>query len=120
MSANDAQIRSNLIGDGISDVLDKGAVAVLTTLIEANPGSDLIVGLKLLIDESPNNIGGFGNVELDDAVAGQARKFLASRREAETFKVETFAPELKRYSDAAVLFERIEAEPRLVIAGAGH
>ena len=57
---------------------------------------------------------------LDEAVVRQASSFSKTRDEAKTIKVETFAPELDRYSGASVLFERIEAEPRLVIAGAGH
>jgi xanthine dehydrogenase accessory factor len=35
-------------------------------------------------------------------------------------KVEEFAADLTRFHGAQLLFERIEAEPRLVIAGAGH
>jgi xanthine dehydrogenase accessory factor len=121
MSADDTQIRSNLISEAISKVLDEGSVAALATLMDATDSeSNLAVGAKLLVDESPNRIGSLGDWDLDDAVAHQALKFLSSRRDAETFKVETFAPELGHYSGASILFERIEAEPRLVIAGAGH
>ena len=121
MSADIPSSESKLISDAISKVLDEGSVAALATLIDAtDEKSNLAVGAKLLVDESPNTIGSLGDSNLDDAVARQALTFLASRREAETFKVETFAPELKHHSGASVLFERIEAEPRLVIAGAGH
>jgi xanthine dehydrogenase accessory factor len=121
MTADKNQAQSKLISDAISKVLDEGSVAVLATLIDAtNDESGLAVGAKLLVDESPHRIGSLGAADLDAAVAGPALKFLASRREAETFRVETFAPELTQHSGASVLFERIEAEPRLVIAGAGH
>jgi xanthine dehydrogenase accessory factor len=46
--------------------------------------------------------------------------FLRARDDAKTFDVVEFAPQLEQFSDALVLFERIETEPRLVIAGAGH
>jgi xanthine dehydrogenase accessory factor len=121
MTADEDQAQSKLIGDAIGKVLDEGSVAALATLIAATAGeSNLAVGAKLLVDESPNRIGGLGDSNLNDAVARRALIFLASRREAQTFKVEAFAPELETHSGASVLFERIEAEPRLVIAGAGH
>ena len=120
MTADESQTQSKLISDAISNVLDGGSVAALATLIDASDDeSTFAVGAKLLVKESGERIGGFGDSELDDAVARQALTFLASRRDAETFKVDTFAPELGQYSGASVLFERIEAEPRLVIAGAG-
>ena len=121
MTADENQPQSKLISEAIGRVLDKGSVAALATLIDAADGaSNLAVGAKLLVDESRNETGSLGDSNLNDAVARQALKFLASRREAETSKVESFAPELEMHSGASVLFERIEAEPRMVIAGAGH
>jgi xanthine dehydrogenase accessory factor len=121
MTAGKNQAQSKLISDAISKVLDEGLVAALVTLINALDGeSNLAVGAKLLVDQSRDKISSLGEAELDDAVARQAVEFLASRREAGMFSVEAFAPGLKQYSGASVLFERIEAEPRLVIAGAGH
>jgi len=121
MTADKNQAQSKLISEAIGRVLDKGSVAALATLIDASDGaSNLAVGAKLLVDESRNEAGSLGDSNLNDAVARQALKFLASRREAETSKVEAFAPELEMHSGASVLFERIEAEPRMVIAGAGH
>ncbi len=91
MTADKNQAQAILISDAIRKVLDEGSVAALATLIDAtNDESSLVVGAKLLVDESPNRVGGLGDSDLDDAVANR------------------------------VLFERIEAEPRLVIAGAGH
>src|SRR5437667_7969906 len=119
--ADENQAQSRLISDAISRVLDEGSVAALATLIDASDdASNLTVGAKLLVDESRNETCSLGDSNLNDAVARQALKFLASRREAETSKVESFAPELEMHSGASVLFERIEAEPRMVIAGAGH
>ena len=121
MTADENQTQSKLISEAVGRVLDKGSVAALATLIDAADGaSNLAVGAKLLVDESRNETCSLGNSNLNDAVARQALKFLASRREAETSKVEAFAPELEMHFGASVLFERIEAEPRMVIAGAGH
>jgi len=119
--ADEKQAQSRLISEAIGRVLDEGSVAALATLIDASDdASNLTVGAKLLVDESRNETCSLGDSSLNDAVARQALKFLASRREAETSKVEAFAPELEVHSGASVLFERIEAEPRMVIAGAGH
>ena len=53
-------------------------------------------------------------------MAEQTAVFLQTRDDTRTVRVSEFAPELAQFSDVLVLFERIEAEPRLVIAGAGH
>jgi xanthine dehydrogenase accessory factor len=58
--------------------------------------------------------------ELDEEVARQAHHFLSSRDDAKSIKVEEFAPGLSQFHGVQLLFERIEAEPSLVIAGAGH
>ena len=119
--ADEKQAQSRLISEAIGRVLDEGSVAALATLIDASDdASNLTVGAKLLVDESRNETCSLGDSNLNDAVARQALKFLASRREAETSKVEAFAPVLEKHSGASVLFERIKAEPRMVIAGAGH
>lgn len=97
-------------------VLDQGSAAALATLVE---GSEL-VGAKLLIEESGSITGSLGEEVLDQAVREFATRFLASRDQAHMFRVAEFAPELNRWSDAKILFERIEAEPHLVICGAGH
>jgi xanthine dehydrogenase accessory factor len=64
--------------------------------------------------------GSLGDEALDRAVALHAAAFLESRVETRVFRVKEFAPELTDWSDAQILFERIQAEPRLVICGAGH
>jgi xanthine dehydrogenase accessory factor len=108
-----------LIREAIREVLETGSRGVLATLID--PGaSEATVGAKLLIQQSGERRGSLGRPELDDAVAQQAAAFLQTRDEAKTFKASDFAPGLTQFAGATILFERIEAEPRLVIAGAGH
>ena len=113
--------KSSLIAEGVSQTLHDGSTAVLATLIEA---TDLtIVGSKLLIREfgvTSALVGGLGSEELDRAVVEQATRFLESRADTRVFQVQEFAPELSAWSEAKILFERIQAEPRLVICGAGH
>ena len=122
MNSDQPSSESRLISEAIGCVLDEGSTAALATLmsLSENVSSKKPIGAKLLVKGSDERIGGFSDSELDDAVARHALTFLASRREAEMFKVETFAPQLEKHAGASILFERIEAEPRLVIAGAGH
>jgi len=113
---------SNLISDAISRSLDEGSAAVLVTVIGLPLGKSepLTVGAKLLTKESGERVGSLGDSELDDGVAKHIETFLASRDEARFFKAEDFAPDVEEFRGASLLFERIEAEPQLVICGAGH
>jgi len=122
MTADKSQNKSTSIGNAIQAVLNDGLTAVLVTLMNWPPTAtpELHLGSKLLIDEAGETIGSLGDRDLDHAAAMQAAKFLASREQTKMAKVEEFAPELSQFHGATVLFERIEAEPRLVIAGAGH
>ncbi|MEK6335199.1 MAG: XdhC family protein [Acidobacteriota bacterium] len=106
----------------IKRVLDEGSRGVLATLLEmpASASSSLMVGSKLLRLETGEVIGGLGDPELEEAVARQAQDFLETRDGTKSFRVEEFAPDLTSFRSALLLFERIEAEPHLVIAGAGH
>lgn len=122
MSDNQSNNQAGLISQAIHEVLDQGGSAVVVTLIEL-PGRvipELDVGAKLMTRESVENVGTLGARELDQAASRHAYKFLSSRDDARVFKVEEFAPELSELHGVQLLFERIEAEPRLVIAGAGH
>lgn len=79
--------------------------------------------MKLLLDASGVRFGSLGADDegaLDEAVAAQAARFLASREETRMFQVKEFAPDLNDWGEAKLLFERIQPEPRLVICGAGH
>jgi len=93
----------------------------VATLIEA-ANAATSVGAKLLISDlgaTSQRAGSLGNEALDRAVIAQV-KLLDSRTDTRVFQVKEFAPELTEWSDAKILFERLQAEPRLVICGAGH
>ena len=113
---------AQLVTKAISRMLDEGSAGVLVTLMalpESESGS-LRVGSRLLAIESGERVGTLGAAELDEEVARQVDHFLSSREEAKSIKVREFAANLAELARVQLLFERIEAEPRLVIAGAGH
>jgi xanthine dehydrogenase accessory factor len=120
--SHDSKQQSDSITETVLRILQEGSVAVVATLIEAaNDATN--VGAKLLISDlsaTPLTTGSLGNHALDRAVSEQAVKSLDSRTDTRVFQVKEFAPELTAWSDAKILFERIQAEPRLVICGAGH
>jgi xanthine dehydrogenase accessory factor len=103
------------LNEAIQEVLAKGSVAVLATLVD----SPANVGAKILFEES-RTTGSFGDSNLDHAIASQAKKSLTSRDDTRTFSVSEFAPELIAFGTNRVLFERLQPEPHLVICGAGH
>ncbi|HXD29941.1 MAG TPA: XdhC family protein [Pyrinomonadaceae bacterium] len=107
---------TSTITQRLKEIFDEGRVACLVTLVRA----DKNVGAKLLIDQSGESWGGFGDEELDGAVKQNASSFLSSGEGTSAVTVSSFAPELERWKEAQVMFERIESEPRLVICGAGH
>ncbi len=122
MSDQNIKGEAQLVTQAIIRMLDEGAAGVLVTLMslpEQDPGG-LRIGSRLLAIESDERVGSLGAAELDEEVARQAHRFLSSREEAKSIKVEEFAPELSQFHGIQLLFERIEAEPRLVVAGAGH
>jgi xanthine dehydrogenase accessory factor len=103
--------------EAIERILREGALAALATLVEA-PRS---VGAKLLVRaDSVERVGTLGDEALDDAVAARAVAFLSSRAEAATHNADEFAPALREWRGARVLFERVEPEPHVVVCGAGH
>jgi len=122
MSDNKTNTEARLISKAIDDVLDQGAAAVLITVINLPEGNSpgLRIGSKLLTPQSGKRVGTLGAGELDEAVAGHSVAFLSLRDEAKAFKVEDFTTDIPEFHGVQLLFERIEAEPRLVIAGAGH
>jgi xanthine dehydrogenase accessory factor len=113
--------QSDSITENVLRILQDGSVAVVATLIEAaNAATN--VGAKLLISDlsaTGQTAGSLGNEALDRAVIEQA-KLLDSRTDTRVVQVKEFAPALTEWSDAKILLERIQAEPRLVICGAGH
>jgi xanthine dehydrogenase accessory factor len=115
MSSN---IRSaKQLNEDIRAVLEEGSRAVLVTLTQS---SRLVVGAKLLIRDDLTVSGDLGDPSLNAAIVTEAAKFLAGRDEARTVRVIEVAPDLPDFADSSVLFERIEVEPQLVVAGAGH
>ena len=105
------------VSNHIRTVLAEGSTAVLVTVIESR---DLKTGAKLLARLSGETTGDLGDPKLNDAAVREGSKFLAQRADARSSKVSEFAADLTSLADSTVLFERIEKEPRLVVAGAGH
>lgn len=109
------------IAERIAHTLDEGRTAILVTLVDAPRESASLISNKILIEEDAVHIvGTLGDAALDEGAAAHAAEFRRSRAEARTVRVEEFAPELKEWMTARVLFERVEAEPHVVICGAGH
>ena len=118
MSNDSAQKSARFVSNAVQQVLESGSQAVIATVV-ATIADGPVVGAKLLVRDSGETVGSLGNPELDDAVARHAPAFLQTRDEARAIKLHEFAPDAP-FADTKILFERIEAEPRLVIAGAGH
>jgi len=116
MAVNKTKTGSS-VGDHVRIVLEEGSTAALVTVIKSR---DLKVGAKLLAKQSGETIGDLGEPRLNDAVIREASSFLLLRADARSSRVGEFAADLTSLSDSIVLFERIEKEPRLVVAGAGH
>jgi xanthine dehydrogenase accessory factor len=111
------------IPEAISRILKDGSIAILATLIHEPGNLTAKVGAKLLVDNSEalsSTLGSFGSEALDRAVIEHTARFLDSRRDSSVFQVKEFASDLAEWSEAQILFERIQPEPRLVICGAGH
>lgn len=116
------ETQSHSLPGAVSRILQEGSIAALTTLIES-ASAKTIVGAKLLVEVpggSASVVGSLGDNVLDQAVVEQASSFLESKAETRVFRVKEFAPQLAEWSEAQILFERIQSEPRLVICGAGH
>ena len=90
---------------------------MLVTVVDSDR---LLVGSKLLVTGAGESYGHLGDEDLNDAVNAYASEFLTGRDDTRTVRVGEFAPALVDLSPSRILFERIEAEPHLVIAGAGH
>jgi xanthine dehydrogenase accessory factor len=116
MDGSSIQNSSAQLTRAVARVLDDGALAALATIVEAVRG----VGTKILFEDTDRRTGTTGDASLDEALAAQARVFLAARAEARTLRVEEFAPALEAWGTARVMFERVEPEPRVVVCGAGH
>ena len=99
----------------IPQLLDAGTMAVLITVLEPPE----FVGAKLLLDENGVSIGTLGSTTLDTFALEHAANFLKSRDDIRAVRGEDLAPQTE-FGQTLFLFERIQAEARLVICGAGH
>ena len=110
---------SPAITQAIADLLDRGALAVVVTVVRG-PGT----GAKLLIDERSLIFGSLGNAELDALAAKQSAEFLRSHSETRMYGANEllgeFAPEFPGAAETLLMFERLQPAPRLVVCGAGH
>jgi xanthine dehydrogenase accessory factor len=109
------QAASPTITQEIAELLDRGALAVVVTVVRG-PGT----GAKLLVDERSLIFGSFGNAELDSLAAKQAAEFLRSHTETRMYGVNEFAPDFPAARETLLMFERLQPAPRLVVCGAGH
>ena len=118
--SHDSKQQSESISAAVLRILQQGSVAVMATLIEAANAATSVGAKLLVLSTTSQTAGSLGDEALDLAVIDQAARFLESRPDMRVFQVKEFAPALTQWSDAKILFERIQAEPRLVICGAGH
>ena len=100
----------------IDQVLERGDIAVVITKVRGPEN----VGAKFLVHENGESFGTLGDPDLDSIVLNQATRFVASREETRMFNVSELAPNYPAASEAALLFERLQPAPRLVVCGAGH
>jgi xanthine dehydrogenase accessory factor len=102
----------------ISETLARGGTAVLATIVEST-AANLPVGTKMILLDNGEAVGTLGDQALDECVVRESDTFLKSR---DTTKVlhSPATSEKEPLPQTRILFERIETEPRLVIAGAGH
>jgi xanthine dehydrogenase accessory factor len=112
-----SRVSAKTIREAIAEALNSGSIAALITVIQSET---LSVGAKLLIAANGETLGDLGDAALNHAVLEKRAEFLRTRAEATTWRTREFAPELAQLSESVLMFERIETEPQLVIAGAGH
>jgi len=99
----------------IGQILDRGRTAALVTVVESSMAKPA-VGAKMTVLDDGETFGGFGDPTLDEYVVRESQVFLSSREASKVLHT----AETEALPAAKILFERIEAEPQLVIAGAGH
>ena len=103
----------------INQILQHGRTGVLATIIESG-GDDPSVGGKMIVSDDGETFGRFGDAALDEYVIRESAVFLKSHDTTKLLHASIAPSGEEALPDVKVLFERIEAEPRLVIAGAGH
>jgi xanthine dehydrogenase accessory factor len=125
MSGRGGEISASEIARAAARILEEGSLAALVTVVEAPDageasGAFVRVGAKVLLEESGARTGSTGDAALDESLSAAASAFLDSRAEARTFALEEVAAGRENQRGGRVLFERVEAEPRVVVCGAGH
>src|SRR5215831_1847253 len=105
------------IRDAIAETLQNGSLGALITVIQSD---HLAVGAKLFVGDTGQTVGELADDDLSRAVVAAAAEFLRSRAATRMISLGEIAPEFPDKSGSQFMFERIEAEPQLVIAGAGH
>jgi xanthine dehydrogenase accessory factor len=114
---SNAPANARTIREAIDDVLENGLVAALVTIVQSD---QLLVGSKLLVLAGERTIGDLGDAALNRSVMAATAKFLQTHAEASMSPIGDLAPQLNSLATTLLLFERIEGEPHLVVAGAGH
>lgn len=125
MSGRGGQISAQEVARAARRVLGEGGLAALVTVVEAPRASEasgafVRVGAKVLLEESGARTGSTGDAALDESLSAYASAFLDSRAEARTLALEEVAAGWGETGGGRVLFERVEAAPRVVVCGAGH
>jgi len=105
------------IREAIDVTLNCGSIAALITIIQSD---QINVGAKLFVSETGETVGDLGNPDLTRVVVMATPEFLRSRAETRMSSVGELASRSDRFAGTLVLFERIETEPHLIVAGAGH
>jgi xanthine dehydrogenase accessory factor len=103
----------------IDEILQRGTTATLATIIETSV-SELAVGAKMIVSGDGQVFGSLEDAALNEYVVRESEAFQKSREATRVLRTSTAASEGEDFDQVKILFERIEAEPRLVIAGAGH
>ncbi len=103
----------------ISEILERGNTALLVTIVESNAAAAR-VGAKMIVSDKGERFGTFGDAALDEYALRDSVAFLQSREATKVLHTASAGSRRAALPDVKMLFERIEAEPRLVIAGAGH
>lgn len=115
--SRESKADAKTIREAIDATLSSASAAALVTIVKSDL---LLVGEKLFVSEWGEALGDLGDADLNIAIASAAAEFLRGRAEARMSSIDEVAPDLKRFGDSLLLFERIETEPHMIVAGAGH
>src|SRR5215831_12532320 len=113
----ESSVNARTIRDAIAETLERESVAALITVIKS---PNLNAGAKLFVADSGETFGDLGQTHLNHAVTAAVPQFFRGRAEVQVYSSRDIAPLEDELPETQLLFERIEAEPQLVIAGAGH